>query len=129
LWKPTKTAHHFPPYHIGKRLGFARFQGVYHAVVSCFPLTDYSDQKHLTYLPIRFQLVGYVFFYCFRVFPNCIDMVALTPKIVISVSKIHISAFLKYFAVFIPTHRQISSKPRGYRVAFLINYPVNYSTG
>ena len=27
----TKTAHHFPPYHIGNRLGAARFRGDYRA--------------------------------------------------------------------------------------------------
>ena len=44
---------------------------------------------------VLFQLVGYIFFYCFCVFSHGIHLISLTPKLAVSVGKLHITPLLK----------------------------------
>ena len=44
-----KTAHHFPPYHIGKRLEVERFRGVYRCEAHGFNLSVSLEGKVLSY--------------------------------------------------------------------------------
>ena len=46
---------------------------------------------------IRFQLIFDILYYCLCILPYRIDIVALAPKFAISVCKLHISPFLKYY--------------------------------
>ena len=53
-------------------------------------------QCQLVTLLILLQLVGYITFYCCSVLSDSIHIVSLTPKLAVSVCKLHVPILLKY---------------------------------
>ena len=55
-----------------------------------FKRAPWIEQSQLIVLSVCFQLVCYIFFYCFRILSHCIDIVSPVPEFPIPIYKLHI---------------------------------------